>query len=157
MACEVKWLKQAKAEEIVRDIWKLMLSRSVSQHGASLRCYLLVGGENDAFINAMNTLRKNVISLNWRDGSEATTEISLNALAKKQTGAAALRKLLSWNQNKNYRTPPACFKKVKCTRRAVWYRTLDGTKWRMGLWELKAWGLDGTTIDWTVHKAKLAP
>lgn len=28
LAGEAKWLKQAKSEEIVRDIWKLMLSRS---------------------------------------------------------------------------------------------------------------------------------
>src|ERR1035441_8774511 len=59
LACEAKWLKQAKTEEIVRDIWKLMLSRSTTAHGNALRCYLLVGGEGDAFINTMDTLREN--------------------------------------------------------------------------------------------------
>lgn len=157
LACEVKWLKQAKSGEIVRDIWKLMLSRSTASHGSSLRCYLLVGGEDDAFINTMATLRKNVIYPNWRNGSDATTEMSLNALAKKQIGFTELRKLLTWNQNKNYRTPPECLRKAKCVRRAVWYRTLEGTKWRMGLWELHAWGLDGAVVDWGSHKKALLP
>lgn len=153
MACEVKWLKQAKTEEIVRDIWKLALSRSTTAHGSALRCYLLVGGEGEAFINTMETLRSNIIYLNWRDDSEATTEISLNALMKKKIGRSAIRKLLSWNQKKNFRTPTVCLRKVKCTRRASWYRTLDRIKWRMGLWELHTWGGDATVIDWDTHKS----
>jgi hypothetical protein len=155
MACEAKWLKQAKSEEIVRDIWKLMLSRSTVAHGSALRCYLLVGGEGDAFINTMETFRSNVIYLNWRDGSDAITEISLKALVRKPIGLGALKKLLAWNQNTHYRTPPACLKKVKCTRRASWYRTLDGTKWRMGLWELSGWDAGIGEIDWPSNRASL--
>lgn len=155
LACETKWLKQAKSDEIVRDLWKLMLSKSTTAHGGALRSYLLVGGEGDAFINTMETLRKNAIHLNWRDGSKAATEISLNALAKKHIGLNALRKLISWNANKSFRTPPECLKNVKCIRRASWYRTLDGTKWRMGLWELNHWGGASDAIDWLSHKQNL--
>lgn len=156
MACEAKWLKQANAAEIVRDIWKLTLSRSTSAHGNSLRCYLLVGGEGDAFENTMDTLRANVIYLNWRDGSDATTEVSLNALARKALGKNSLRKLLSWGPKRKYvRTPPACLRKIRILRRASWYRTLEGTKWRMGLWELTSWGAAPGNIDWLPRKPTL--
>jgi hypothetical protein len=152
LVCEAKWLKQAKSEELVRDIWKLMLSRSAAAHGNALRCYLLVGGEGDAFINAMNTLRDNVIYLNWRDDSQSTTKISLHALAKKHIGLSALKRLLSWSSNAHVRTPPGCLRGVKCTRRASWYRTLVGVRWRMGLWELHGWGGGVETIDWASHR-----
>jgi len=152
LAGEVKWLKHAKSEEIVRDIWKLMLSRSDYAHGAALRCYLLVGGEGDAFLNATDTLRQNVIYLNWREDSEKTTAISLTALVRKEIGITSLRKLLAWNQNRNFRRPPACLKCINCARRASWYRTVDGTKWRMGLWELSAWGGEETEIDWELRR-----
>ena len=155
MACEAKWLKQAKSEEIVRDIWKLMLSRSVVDHGGALRCYLLVGGEGAAFENTMDTLRENQISLNWRDGSTPTTAISLKSLPGKHLGLTALKKLLAWNQNTHVRTPAQCLRKVRCVRRASWYRTLDSIKWRMGLWELSSWGAGNGQIDWATHKAKM--
>lgn len=153
MACEAKWLKQAKSEDIVRDIWKLMLSRSVVDHGSALRCYLLVGGEDSAFANAMDTLRNNHIRLNWRDGSKPTTEISLGALLKRQLGLSALKSLLRWSDY--VRTPAPCVGRVHCVRRASWYRTLDSTKWRMGLWELSAWGAEKSEIDWGKHKRRI--
>ena len=152
MACEAKWLKQAKSEEIVRDIWKLMLSRSVAAHGRALRCYLLVGGEGASFKNAMTTLRKNRIALNWRTDSESTTSINLETLLWQQLGRVALKKLLAWNQDKHFRTPTECLATVRCVRRASWYRTLDGIKWRMGLWELSAWGAGYKQVDWSANK-----
>jgi hypothetical protein len=156
LACEAKWLKHAKADEIVRDMWKLMLSRSIVAHGTALRCYLLVGGEGKSFQNTMDTLRKSILYLNWRDDSDAATEISLNALAKKTLGKNALKALLSWSQKKHVRTPPPCLRNIRCVRRASWYRTLDGTKWRMGLWELTSWGAGiGNTVDWNARRAAL--
>lgn len=156
LACEVKWLKQAKAEEVVHDLWKLMLSRSVRAHGVALRCYLLVGGEGDAFKNATATLRKNIIYLNWRDDGASNSEINLNALAKKRLGKTSLKRLLSWGQEgKHIRTPGRCLKRIRCVRRASWYRTIEGTKWRMGLWELRSWGVPLVEIDWDAHKKTL--
>lgn len=155
LACEVKWLKQAKSEEIVRDIWKLMLSRSDMDHGSALRCYLLVGGEGKAYQNAMTTLRNNRIVLNWQDGSAPSNKVNLKKLLETQTGRKAFKELLAWNQNTHYRTPHDCLSHVNCVRRASWYRTLDGIKWRMGLWELSSWGAGGTNIDWVDHKTAI--
>jgi hypothetical protein len=155
MACEAKWMKQAKSEEIVRDIWKLMLSRSVVDHGSALRCYLLVGGEGASFENAMSTLRDNQIQLNWRDGSAPTTVIRLKSLPGKNLGLTAIKKLLVWNQNNHVRTPVPCLKEVRCVRRSSWYRTLDNIKWRMGMWELSSWGAGEGQIDWARHKSAI--
>ncbi len=155
MFCEAKWLKTAKAEEIVRDIWKLVLSRSVDSHGTAFRCYLLVGGEGDAFISTFNTLRNNLVFLNWRDDGASSKPISLSALVKKPIGKKTLKNLLAWGDS-HVRTPPTCLRGVRCVRRASWYRTVDGTKWRMGLWELTSWGKGGIkVIDWENHKEAL--
>jgi len=136
----------------VRDIWKLMLSRSIGDHGGALRCYLLVGGEGVAFENTMDTLRKNSLALKWRTGSGATTNFNLNSQVKKPLALGSLKKLLVWGADKHVRTPDPCLKKIRCVRRASWYRTLDSIKWRMGMWELTSWGAGAGTVDWDSFK-----
>jgi len=127
LACEVKWLKQAKSEEIVRDIWKLMLSRTDKDHGSALRCYLLVGGEGKAYQNTMKTLRNNRIVLSWQNRNAPSKKVNLKKLLETQTGQRAIKELLARNQGSHYRTPHDCLSHVNCVRRAFWYRTLD---WR---------------------------
>ena len=155
LACEVKWLKQAKSEEIVRDIWKLMLSRSVNEHGGALRCYLLVGGEGVAFKNTMDTLRRNMLSLKWRVDSGATTDFNLNSQLNRPLAHRSLKEILVWGGGNHVRTPDRCLGMIRCVRRASWYRTLDSIKWRMGMWELTSWGAEAGTVDWTNFKATI--
>ncbi|MCR9075169.1 MAG: hypothetical protein NXI07_03940 [bacterium] len=155
LACEVKWLKQAKSEEIVRDIWKLALSRGKAAHGQALRCYLLVGGEGTAFKNTTDTLRSNHLALQWRGDSSATVDFRLGARVQNSPSQKAIKNLLAWSNSDHARTPPQCLKYMRCVRRASWYRTLDGIKWRMGLWELTSHSAQTGTIDWDIHKADL--
>ncbi len=155
LICEVKWLKQAKSEEIVRDIWKLTLSRSTAAHGGALRCYLLIGGEGAAFESTTDTLRRNQLTLNWREGGSATTDFRMGAQLNKQLSTSALKKLLAWSGTAHIRKPPACQRYLRCVRRAAWYRTLDGIKWRMGLWELTSHSAREGGIDWDDRQADL--
>lgn len=154
LVCEVKWLKQAKSEEVVRDIWKLMLSRSDTDHGEARRCYLLVGGQGKAFKDTMETLRENSLALKWLTGSGAATDFNLKSQLKKPLAIASLKKLLAWGGN-HVRTPDACRQRIKCVRRASWYRTVDSIRWRMGMWELSSWGAASGTIDWEGFKSTI--
>lgn len=142
LVCEVKWLKSVQATAVAKDIWKLALSRSVGAEGQSMRTYLLIGGEADAFSRTLNTLRKSGVDLRWRNASgqaaPATREASLEAFEQTVLGRDSLRSLLSWGSTpKHYRTPTPCWANVRITRRVnPWLRTIDNLGWRAVLWEL---------------------
>jgi hypothetical protein len=156
LVCEVKWLKQAKADELAKDIWKLALSRSNTAEGQALRTYLLVGGEGDALSDTLATLRKNRIDLRWSQaGRQGRTpgprEVSLRRFLDKKLGEKALGSLLSWGNkpNKHYRTPSHCWSALRVSVRATWLRSADTARWRAILWELDHRGTENTDeIDW---------
>lgn len=164
MLCEVKWLKQAKASEIARDIWKLALSRSDSRGLDAVRTYLLVGGENRAYLNALETLKKSNIHFLWSTKKTGkwprASEMSLHKFAETSLGRDALLGLLAWGkkQKKYYREPNPCLSKLRISLRAFWARPpsasylvlgKDGKNvyWKVGLWELDCWGSNSTNLS----------
>jgi hypothetical protein len=162
LICEVKWLKARQAGAVAKDIWKLALSRSVTAEGQSVRTYLLIGGESEAFSGTLRSLRRSGIDLRWRNAAgqaaPATREASLEAFANTVLGRDSLRSLLSWGSApKHFRTPPACWDRVRITRRVVpWLRTIDNLGWRAVLWELHHHGASTQAhVNWNVMQQNM--
>jgi hypothetical protein len=158
LICEVKWLKQAKAVEVGKDIWKLALSRSTTAEGTALRTYLLLGGESDPFSRTLSSLRGNRVDLRWsragRQGGQLPGPRPVPLLPFLQTtlGRKALSSLLSWGTrpNRHHREPPACWATMMIALRNVWGRRVPGgVAWRAALWELHHWGApNNSQMDW---------
>lgn len=169
LACEVKWLKNEQGKELIKDIWKLALSRSTQpERRYSLRTFLLVGGERDAISDSINALynhRPRLADLpRYRTGQNLPQpkEISLNRWLGTEKGAKGLSELLKWGNPAIYRTPPATRDKLLVYTRATWLRPRDvvlslptgGTlTWNAVLWELNAEGCNAApAIDWSRWK-----
>jgi hypothetical protein len=140
LLCEVKWLKAANAAAVAKDVWKLVLSRGNSAEGQAIRCYLLLGGEADAFAGTIATLRTNDIDLRWRNATGGGTaparrQLNLKKLLQTKLGSDALESTLSWGAH--FRQPPVCWERLVLSRRCEpWLRTLDGNGWRAVLFEV---------------------
>lgn len=171
MACEVKWLKQQKAESIAGDILKLWLSRGIGTEGQSVRTYLLIGGEFKAFSGTMNSLKNAGFNLRWSETKNGKTpeptSINLEKMLSKgyqKMAGKQLLKLIGWGSNPIvYRSPPPCWSHICCTVRAKWIRRVDpireqdeNTSWRAVLWELHHRSADSQAqIDWNVVSEQL--
>lgn len=162
MVAEVKWLKQNKAHEIGKDIWKLAFARGTVGHQRATRTFLLVGGEATSVTATLKSLLTAGLPLRWskagrRGGAPGPTTISLGAYRDTKPGRAAFDELLGWGTAAHVREPPNCAWSLTVTRRTHWLRTLPGTagstSWRLVLWELTGFGTSGDTIDWPTTKA----
>lgn len=163
LICEVKWLKQAKANELAKDIWKLALSRTTTAEGQATRAYLLVGGEGKALSDTLETLRKNRIDFRWsragrQGGVPKPREVSLRHFLDTKLGRKALGSQLSWGSKpKHHRTPPSCWGSFRVSVRQTWLRTADTAQWRVILWELDHRGTKSDAeLDWSVVKQSWA-
>lgn len=163
LICEVKWLKQAQSQAVARDVLKLAFARGVAPEGTAVRCYLLLGGEAEAFSQTLTSLRENGIDLRWRNAQgqaqPARRSVNMNLLLRKQLGERAFMSLMGWGSNpRHFRTPPDCWRHVVLTRRGQpWRRTLDDVGWRACLFEmhhrnaLNTRRLDATSLRETVN------
>ena len=164
LVCEVKWLKQQKAAEIARDIWKLALSRSTVNETAAVRTFLLVGGEkgsHDRFRQTINNLDNHGLTLRYSPQGRHSGRlpparaIQLQDLASTQWGRNQLRTLLAWGSPSHVRTPPPCRKTLRVATRAYWIARAHGRTWRLVLWELDSLGYQGAPIDWNTIRSNL--
>lgn len=156
MACEVKWLKQAKAEDIAKDIWKLAFSRSTLVEKKALRTYLLVGGVTKHITDSFRPLQKSMINIRWSEagrklGIPGPREFPLG-LALSKNRSVVFRSwsgLIAWGNPKHFRRCPPTWSILRCTIRNSWRRRLDGVGWAVLLYELDHRGVDDMTkIDW---------
>lgn len=179
LACEVKWLKGKSQRAIIKDIWKLALSRQCVDERSALRTYLLIGGEADAYRDTLKELDDLGVRLKWQrtDGRlPQAQDLSLNALIGRKAGAKALGELLKWGSVPTYRTPAPCRRNLVIYSRGTWLRPRDVTiynvedyaesdkttqkrttvRWNLGLWELNAEGSGRIKeIDWPKKKAAI--
>ncbi len=168
LACEVKWLKGKARRDIIKDIWKLALSRQGVDERSALRTFLLIGGEADPYRDTLKELDDLGVRLKWQrtdGGLPQAQALSLNALIGKPAGAKALGELLQWGSPPTYRTPPVCRRNLMVYSRGTWLRpqdvsiySLDNPKktvrWNLGLWELSAEGSGRLkAMDWSKKKA----
>ncbi|QQR86614.1 MAG: hypothetical protein IPJ76_00025 [Flavobacteriales bacterium] len=174
LACEVKWLKNEKAGEVLKDIWKLVLSRGIASEGSAMRIYFLLGGEGEHFratINALYHHTPRMADLSWQRTDQALPNpkrLTMANLLGTAKGKNAVRDLLKWGSPPTYRTPPSCRNEFYTDTRATWRRPLDGQikkkdggvlVWNAALWEITAWGLSTRpALNWTAKRdAMLAP
>jgi hypothetical protein len=131
MLCEVKWLKAEKPDEVVRDVWKLLLSRRDTAELAATRTYLLIGGERvgdtDIFAETLNKVKDSGVPLKWstkKTGNVPPVQaMALKPVLKSARGKDALKNLLKWGSNPVvYRTPPDCCSSWRVKVRAAWLR-----------------------------------
>lgn len=166
LACEVKWLTQAKAKEVAADIWKLALSRSTQAEATAMRTYLLLGGESDAFADCLSLLRKVSLNLRWSPAGRGSgkwpdpTTLSLDRSLDKSLGFNSWDNLLCWGEQKHRRKSPDTWTSLRASLRARWYRRVTTTtgalKWRMVLWELDHRGVAAKgQIDWQQRNAAI--
>ena len=142
LACEVKWLVATGTDMILRDVWKLVLSRGAAPENSSLRTYLLVGGESSAFSATLRGARRAGIDLRWS-----------------AAGAGQNR----WPSPRvvSVRTPPPCGYLARISLRDRWYVAIpplgpsSAVKWRICLWELDRREVGDDTVDWTTSLASV--
>jgi hypothetical protein len=131
MLCEVKWLKAEKPDEVVRNVWKLLLSRRDTPELTATRIFLLIGGErvgdNDVFARTLNKVKETGVPLKWstkKTGNLPPVQaMALKPLLKKSRGKDPLKNLLKWGSNPVvYRTPGPCCSSWHVKVHAAWLR-----------------------------------
>lgn len=165
LACEVKWLTQAKAKEVAQDIWKLALSRSTQTEASAMRTYLLLGGESKPFADCIESLRKVDLNLRWsragRGGDKPRpTTLSLERSLDKPLGFNSWDNLICWGTQKHRRKSPDVWSSLRASTRERWFRTVlttNGTVgWRMVLWELDHRGVTAQgQVSWLQQNAAI--
>jgi hypothetical protein len=163
LACELKWLKQVKAAEVAQDLWKLALSRGTNGEQASMRTFLLLGGEQDAFQPTLDALTSAGVRLTWSHRGRTAASIppttaSMNRFFQSKLGGTAFEKLTGWGTppHRHARTPPPCRDQVRFACRASWELVVGAEGWRLALWELDAYSCKGD-INWSAHKTSFKP
>jgi hypothetical protein len=138
LLCEAKWLKQRKADEIAKDIWKLALSRGLLADANARRCLLLVGGEAQAVHETAKTLEKNGVVLPFgetgKQGRPSDKILDLRHFMGTQTGRRSLTALLS--RGTHHRTPPDCWERFRIKRLNLWVGQAGSDNWKVGLFEM---------------------
>lgn len=142
-ACEVKWLKASKAQEIVEDFWKLWLTRTTVPEGSACRCFLLAGGDAKNFASTLNAARAAGIDLRWSSAGAGEPWpvdrfVDIDALAGRPMGGMALRRVLS--RGVHYRTPCDVWASARIVLRQRWLMRIPhgetSFKWRLAMWEI---------------------
>ncbi len=172
LLCEVKWLKGKARRDIIKDIWKLALSRGTTSERSATRTFLLIGGEADPFRETLKELGDIGIRLQWSRSNgqlPRATGLSLNAVLGHTAGSTALADVLKWGVTPTYRTPPACRRNLYIYTRGTWLRPRDvkiyadasrttTVRWNLALWELNAEGTGQVkVIDWSAKRKLVAP
>jgi hypothetical protein len=168
MLCEVKWLKAEKPDEVVRDVWKLLLSRGNTPELTAIRTYLLIGGERvgdtDLFAGTLNKVKESGVPLKWstkKTGNLPPVQsMALRPLLKTLRGISSLKNLLAWGSNPVvYRTPPDCCSTWHIKLHAAWLRPNGFTIRREPILvnpqganavAASAQAVDNSTVSWRV-------
>jgi len=164
LVCEVKWLVQAQAARVAKDIWKLAISRTVEPEGSALRTYLLLAGESKAFSDTLTALRKVHINLRWSaagpgNGVPKPTNLSLDKSLAYPLSCKPCEELITWGEGKHHRELPNTWASLRSSMRARWWRTVPSSAggsigWRLVLWELHHWGgADDSHVDWVGNRS----
>jgi hypothetical protein len=169
LACEVKWLKNENSGQLIKDIWKLALSRGVdNERKHSLRTFLLVGGERKAFSDTINVLYNHKPRLadlrrqKTKGQLPKPIEISLKKWLNTEKGRNGFSDLIKWGAPATFREPPPTRDRFWVYTRGTWLRPRNqefqllrgGTlTWNAVLWELSAEGLnERAAINWADWK-----
>lgn len=170
LACEVKWLKSERANEVLKDIWKLVLSRGTVAEGSAMRIYILLGGEAEHFRSTINALYRpnRIADLSWQRTDQLLPDrkrMTMTTVLNTTRGQTTIKDLLKWGSVPTYRTPAACRNEFYTDTRATWMRPLDGQisrpvggnlVWNAALWEITAHGLSNRpALHWTNHRQAL--
>lgn len=165
----MKWLKNENSGQLIKDIWKLALSRGPGRERKdSLRTFLLVGGESKAFRDTINILYKHKPCLadlrrQRRDGKlPKPVGISFKTWLGTSKGRKGLAELLKWGTPPTLREPPPTRERFRVFTRSTWLRSREGDlklpngsklTWNAVLWELSAEGLnERAAINWADWK-----
>lgn len=165
LVLELKWVEKAETGLVAQDIWKLALSRSTLPEGGAVRGYLVIGGTMDGVSGTLTGLRNIGMDLRWSPAGRgknwpSPSTIDLGRAIKSSVGAEAFRKLIS--KGKHYRSPPACWSKLRASLRHRWmrgtddFRSASGVKWRYLVWELDHRTLGATEINWNDELARMS-
>jgi len=163
MACEVKWLKQAKAADIAKDIWKLAFSRSTEAEKKALRTYLLIGGETKYLSESFRTLQRSKIDIRWSlagrtQGIPGPRNFPLDQALSRDRSVVyrSWADLISWGNPKHFRQCPDTWSNLRCTVRERWRKSSGDVRWAAVLYELHHHGVGDTAIiDWSAAMSRL--
>ena len=161
--CEVKWIKKnaPRSKEIAKDIWKLAFSRSLAREKEAIRTYFVIGGESVAFSDTLSSMKQSDMNIVWSEAGKSSTpnrrgRLQLGSFFKSTLGEESFKSLMSWGKNPvHFRQPPSCWFEIKATCCRAWLCTIEGTGWRVVLWELNHYGVGEESnfeIDWNSEK-----
>lgn len=155
VAIEIKWLKNNASDEILMDLWRLVLTHGTAKKEKdSCRTFMLIGGLKSSFQETIAALRDRGVVLRWSPQGQPEhwpppSTVSLGRLANKTDGQTALLKSLRRRPD-YHRTPPEVWWNVRCSVVARSWKTIRGAEWKIALWEIDHRATCGWhTVDWT--------